>query len=81
MFEGMDVNQLKAVFDALRNTIHGPSKQATHTPWAGQPLREHGGRSKSEATKIVKAWIENGVLREDEHLNEQQAEGEKSCPR
>jgi hypothetical protein len=71
LFEGMDVNQLKAVFDALRNTVHGPSKQATHTPWAGQPLIEIGKRSDREASKIVKAWIENGVLREDEHLNEQ----------
>ena len=70
MFEGMDVNQLKAVFDALRSTIHGPTKQAKHTPWAGNPLKEHGGRSENEAAKIIKAWTDSGVLREEDHQND-----------
>ena len=77
MFEGMDTNQLKAVFDDLRTIVHGPSKQATHTPWAGQPLREHGSRSESQASKIVKTWIENGVLQENEHLNERRQKVKK----
>jgi hypothetical protein len=69
MFEGMDFNQLKAVFDALRTTIHGPSKQGKHTLWAGQPLIDIGKRSDREASKIVKAWIDSGVLVEEEHAN------------
>jgi hypothetical protein len=71
MFEGMDVNQLKAVFDALRTTAHGPSKQAKQTPWAGQPLKDIGRRSDREASKIVNGWLDNGVLLEGEHVNEQ----------
>jgi hypothetical protein len=59
----MDVNQLKAVFDALRNTAHG--------------LMQTGNRSEMEASKIVKAWIDTGVLREEEHLNERRQKVKK----
>jgi hypothetical protein len=62
MFEGMEVAALAAVFEALRQTVHGPSKQAKHTPWAGTVLMEIGARSEREAAKIIAAWIESGVL-------------------
>src|SRR5580704_13897876 len=61
MFEGMKADTLAAVFDALRQTVHGPAKQAKHTPWAGKPLIEIGGRNPEEAGKIIKAWIESGT--------------------
>jgi hypothetical protein len=62
MFEGMDATTLSAVFSALRQTDHGPNKQAKHTPWAGGPLMKIGGRSEREAGKIITAWSESGVL-------------------
>ena len=62
MFEGMDAAALAAVFTELRLTIYGPSKQAKHTPWVGKALMERGGRSEREATKIIAAWLKNGVL-------------------
>jgi hypothetical protein len=62
MFEGMDAATLAAVFEALRGTVHGPAKQAQHTPWAGRPLMEIGGRSEREAGAIIKSWIESGAL-------------------
>jgi hypothetical protein len=67
MFEGMDVDQLKAVFEALRTNAHSPSKQAKN--WAGKPLMAIGGRSDREATRIVEAWIANDVLVEGKHTN------------
>jgi hypothetical protein len=62
MFEGMSADALAAVFCAIRQSVHGPNKQAKHTPWVGTPVMEIGGRSKDEAGKIVAAWLENGVL-------------------
>jgi hypothetical protein len=62
LFEGMDYDQLSAVFAELRAVIHGPTKQAKHTPWAALPLMQIGGRSEREATLILKTWIENGIL-------------------
>jgi hypothetical protein len=67
MFDGMDAAQLRAVFEAIRQTAHSPSKQAKQTTWAGKPLVEIGGRSDSEAGNILKAWLKNGVLEEGEH--------------
>ncbi len=66
MFEGMDAGKLRAVFEAMRAAVHSPSKQAKN--WAGKPLKTVGERSDQEATKIVKAWIENGVLIEGDHI-------------
>lgn len=68
-FEGMDAEALAAVFAALRQTVHGPAKQAKHTPWAGKPLMETGGRSEREAGNIVKAWLESGVLTKGEYYH------------
>jgi AAA domain len=62
LFEGMDAATLRAVFDALRQTVHGPNRQARHTPWAGLPLIGSGRRSEREAAQIIKAWIGSGVL-------------------
>ena len=62
MFEGMDGAALKAVFAALRVTVHSPNKQAKSIPWAAKPLIEIGGRSELEAKKILAGWIDNGVL-------------------
>ena len=65
----MKADTLAAVFDALRQTVHGPAKQAKHTPWAGKPLIEIGGRNPEEAGKIIKAWIESGTLVRGEYYH------------
>jgi hypothetical protein len=70
MFEGMEPETIAAVFAALRETVHGPNKQAKHTPWAGKVLMAIGQRSEREAGKIVTAWIESGVLIKGEHYHE-----------
>lgn len=70
MFDGMEPDTLAAVFGALRETIHGPTKQAKHTPWAGKALMELGGRSEREAAKIVAAWIKTGVLNKGGYYHE-----------
>ena len=65
----MDAIALRSVFGALRQTVHSPVKQARHTPWAGKPLMEIGGRSEDEAAKIIGEWIENGVLAKAEYYH------------
>jgi hypothetical protein len=62
LFEGMDGATLAAVFAALRDGVWGPNRQAKHTPWAGNALIEHGGRSDREASRIVKEWLASGVF-------------------
>jgi hypothetical protein len=62
MFEGMEHDTLKQVFQALRDTVHNPNKQSKHLPWAGKALMEVGKRSEREAAKIVAQWMENSVL-------------------
>jgi hypothetical protein len=62
MFEGMDAATLGAVFAALRQSDHGPNRQAKNTPRAGTPLMDIGRRSEREAGKIVAEWIKTGVL-------------------
>ncbi|WP_428487216.1 AAA family ATPase [Rhodopila sp.] len=62
MFEGMDAAALASVFSVLRRSDHSPNKQAKHTPWAGKPLMDIGGRAEREASRIIAAWIESGVL-------------------
>jgi hypothetical protein len=69
MFDGMDADQLAAVFAALRGTVHGPTRQAKHTPWAGVPLVDIGGRSGREAANIIRAWLETGVLLKDKYYH------------
>jgi hypothetical protein len=69
MFEGMEPDVIAAVFKALRETVHGPNKQAKRLPWAGKVLTEIGGRSEREAGKIIAAWIESGVLVKREHVD------------
>jgi AAA domain len=69
MFEGMDATALRAVFSALRDSDHGPNKQAKNTPWAGKALMERGGRSEAEAGKIIKTWIESGTLTKGEYYH------------
>jgi hypothetical protein len=78
MFEGMDAATLRAVFQALRDTIHGSAKQAKHTPWAGKALMNAGGRSEIEAGKILKAWVESGVLIEGRY-NHKDSRNEVGC--
>ena len=62
MFGDMDGATLRAVFEELRREIYGPTRQAKHTPWVGNALINFGGRSQSEAAKIVRAWLDSGVL-------------------
>jgi hypothetical protein len=67
MFDGMDTATLRAVFQELRQTVHGPARQAKNTPWAGKALIDIGKRSDREATTIVAAWLESGVLIKGEY--------------
>ena len=69
LFDGMPLNVLEAVFETLRQTPHGTVKQAKNTPWAGNPLIALATRSKLEASNIVKAWIETGILTHSEYYN------------
>lgn len=71
LFDGMAQDVLEAVFEALRAIPHSPVKQAKNTPWAGKPLMALGGRSKLEASEIIKAWIENGILIKGEYYHEE----------
>jgi hypothetical protein len=69
LFAGMDNATLAAVFGALRQGQWGPAKQSRHTPWAGNVLIETGGRSEREATRIIAAWIESGVLVKEKYYH------------
>jgi hypothetical protein len=62
MFEGMNGIDLRAVFDALTETPHGNNPKVKVVPWVCTPLIELAERSQEQAIKIVKAWIDNGVL-------------------
>lgn len=66
MFEGMDYAPLRAVFNALKATLHGQNKQVRTIPWAGTPLIELAARTEVQAEKILAAWLQNGVLVEGE---------------
>jgi hypothetical protein len=66
IFEGMSPQELAAVFAALRETPHSPSKLSKKLPWVAKPLMEIGGRTEAAAKKIVAAWIESSVLIKDE---------------
>ena len=68
-FEGMDATVLNAVFAALKQTDHGPFKQARHTPWAGGPLVILGGRTEHEAGKIIAMWIKSSVLTKEKYYH------------
>jgi hypothetical protein len=67
MFEGMELAVLGAVFTALKETIHGPNRQAKRLPWAGNVLVNLAGRTEREAGKIIAAWIKTGLLVKGEH--------------
>jgi hypothetical protein len=69
MFEGMDTATLRAVFQELHQTVHSPTRQSKNTPWAGMVLMDIGKRSEREATKIIGAWLESGVLTKGEYLH------------
>lgn len=67
MFAGMNSPTLAAVFAALREGTYSPNRQAKRTPWAGKVLIEVGGRSERDASRIIAAWIESGVLTKDKY--------------
>jgi hypothetical protein len=69
-FDGMDGSALASVFEAFRQTVHSPNKQAKNLPWAGRPLIDIGGRTDREATVIVQKWIETGVFVKGEHTDD-----------
>jgi hypothetical protein len=75
LFEGMAHAALAAVFEELRRSNYNPNKQAKN--WAGKVLMDVGGRSETEATKIVTAWLENGVLEKTKYYNESKHEVDK----
>jgi hypothetical protein len=62
LFEGMDHATLTAVFAALRQGQWGAVKQSRNVPWVGKALIETGRRSEHEATRIIAAWLDSGVL-------------------
>jgi hypothetical protein len=70
LFEGMDAPTLRAVFEAIHETIHSPHKQAKQTPWVGLPLTELASRNDREATRIVKAWLASGLLAKADYYHE-----------
>jgi AAA domain len=62
-FEGMDGSTLKAVFDEMK--AHRPSAKSNAKNWAGFILTGTGGRSREQAKKILKRWIDNGVIADE----------------
>ena len=62
MFEGMDAAVFGAVFATLRQGNYSPNRNAKNTPWAGGVPMKTGGRSESEAKRIIAAWLEHGLL-------------------
>lgn len=67
LFEGMDAPTLRAVFKALKDTVHGAARQGKHLPWAGTVLIEIGGRSDREASSILTKWLKEGTLTKADH--------------
>jgi hypothetical protein len=65
----MDLSTLAAVFDELRSNVYAPSKQSKHTPWAGKVIMQVGSRAEKEATKILAAWLDSGVLTKGEYYH------------
>jgi AAA domain/Primase C terminal 2 (PriCT-2) len=69
-FENIDLDQIKTVFDRIR---HPPepdefwcsSAKAAH--WFGNVIKEVGGTDEAVAGRIIKEWVENGVLIEDKY--------------
>jgi hypothetical protein len=70
MFEGMDGDQLTAVFAAYRSRPHGVMKQGRQVIWAGIPLVDIGKRSEREASTILAQWLDNGVLTKEDYVTE-----------
>jgi hypothetical protein len=60
LFEGMPDESLATMFDQLRRSDYSPHKQANN--WAGNVLKNVGGRSEAEAATIIQKWLESGVL-------------------
>lgn len=69
LFNSMDTAALRAVFEALRSVVHGPTRQAKHTPWAGLPLVDIGGRTDREAAQIVAQWLKEGTLTKGDYYH------------
>jgi hypothetical protein len=76
----MDAAAVRAVFQELRQTVHSPNKQSTHTPWAGKVLVNIGKRSEREAATIIGAWLESGVLTKSEYLHVESKHKVQRCP-
>jgi hypothetical protein len=67
LFADMPNEKLAAVFEELRRRDYSPHKQAKN--WAGKVLVEIGARSEDEATKVINAWLESGVLLKVKHYD------------
>jgi hypothetical protein len=68
MFDGIENDRLPDIFQKYRDIRHSPAK-ISNLDWAGKPLMD-AGLSEKQATDIVKAWIDVGVLEVSETLSE-----------
>lgn len=69
--ENLPLNLIADIFAQLRSP---PAKgenwrpdRRTNDLWAGWPICQITGKAKGEADRILKAWIDTGVLNEDEY--------------
>jgi hypothetical protein len=77
MCDGMNDEQLRAVFEAYKvdDANYAPTRGNNVLPWAGVPLIKLAGRTDHRAAKIIKSWLDCGLLFRQEFKDE------KSRPR
>jgi hypothetical protein len=73
VFEGLDVRILGAIFERIRSgpgagEDYRPSRQAKQN-WVGHAIQECAAKTADQTAKIVKQWIENGVLIIEDFVN------------
>jgi hypothetical protein len=80
--EDFPKTQIAQIFEVLRNGLETGDPYLSDSraagDWAGWPICKLADKSKGQAKRILKAWIDNGVLVESEYLSEKR--GHKICP-
>jgi hypothetical protein len=80
--EDLPKTKIAEIFAVLRNGLEKGDPYLTDSraagDWAGWPICKLADKSKGQAKRILKAWIDNGVLVESEYLSEKR--GHKICP-
>jgi hypothetical protein len=71
-FAGISMKTIKAIFDSIRvgagnGEFYSPTRRAKR--WVGDLLIELADKSADDAARIVKAWIENGVLIKEDYVS------------